>query len=282
MPGKPVTIAVVAPSCRLTPDAAQRVTAIAAARWQQATLRFHPQAFLSHNHFAGEDAVRADAFVEVANDPEVDAVWFARGGYGACRIVDAVLPRLGEPARSKTYLGYSDGGVLLAALYRAGVGRVAHGPLAMDVVREGGEAAVARALSWLIDRDPASLEGGLTLGRPAAAFNLTILSKLVGTPHLPDLSGHELLIEEVSEHHYAIDRSLFHVTSSPDIRRVAGLRLGRCSLIPDNDPAFGHEPEAIARHWCAVSGIPYLGAADIGHDAANTVVPFGDLAAEMP
>ncbi len=275
MPGK--TIAVVAPSCRLTEEAAERVTAIAAARWPDATLRIHPQAFLSHNHFAGEDAARADAFVEVANDPAVGAVWFARGGYGACRIVDSVLPRLGEAARAKTYLGYSDGGVLLAALYRAGIGRVAHGPMPMDVMREGGEAAIVRALAWLIERDPASLEGGLTAGRPAAAFNLTMLSTLLGGPHQPDLTGHELLLEEVSEHHYRIDRALFHVTSDPGVRRVAGIRLGRCSLIPDNDPAFGHEPEGIARHWCEASGIAFLGEADIGHDAANAVVPFGDV-----
>jgi muramoyltetrapeptide carboxypeptidase len=83
------------------------------------------------------------------------------------------------------------------------------------------------------------------------------------------------MLEEVSEHMYRIDRSLFHVTSNPAIRRVAGLRLGRCSLIPDNDPAFGHDAEAVARHWCERSGIAYLGEADIGHDAGNRVVPFG-------
>jgi muramoyltetrapeptide carboxypeptidase len=68
---------------------------------------------------------------------------------------------------------------------------------------------------------------------------------------------------------------MFHLTSNPGIRRVAGIRLGRCSNIPPNDPAFGQSEEEVVKHWCAVSGIPYLGRADIGHDIDNKIVPFG-------
>ena len=269
------TIAIVAPSCRLTPETADRVAALAERLHPgRLALRFHAQCFLSHNHFAGEDAERAAAFVEVANDPAVDAVWFARGGYGAGRMIEAVLPRLTDVARAKTYLGYSDGGVILAALYAAGFGGVAHGPMPADINREGGEGAVARGLAWLVDRDPAALEPSVA-GQPVAAFNITILSALLGTPYQPDLTRHVLMLEEVSEHAYRIDRSLFHITSNPAMRRIGGIRLGRCSQIPSNDPDFGHQPEGIARFWCERSGIPYLGAADIGHDAANRVVPFG-------
>ena len=109
----------------------------------------------------------------------------------------------------------------------------------------------------------------------AAAFNLTILSQLLGTALQPDLDGHVLMLEEVSEHMYRIDRALCHVTGNPGIRRVAGLRLGRCSAIPPNDPDFGLDEEAVARFWCGRSGIPWLGRADIGHDVDNRVVPFG-------
>ena len=83
------------------------------------------------------------------------------------------------------------------------------------------------------------------------------------------------MLEEVEEQLYAIDRALFHITENRDIRKIAGIRLGRCSAIPDNDPPFQQTPEEIARHWCARSGIAYLGSADIGHDAANKIVPFG-------
>ena len=74
---------------------------------------------------------------------------------------------------------------------------------------------------------------------------------------------------------YAVDRALFHVTSSPNIRRVAGLKLGRITDVPPNDPDFAQTEEQVVRHWCEASGIPYLGRADIGHDADNKIVPFG-------
>lgn len=235
---------------------------------------FHPSTFLEHGHFGGDDAARADAFVEFANDPGLDAIWFARGGYGSCRIAEAVLPRLDTVAREKRYLGYSDAGSLLALLYRAGFPHLAHGPMASDAARD--DAAGWRAINWLRSGDPASWEPSLhTDPRPAAAFNLSILDALVGTPLEPDLTGHVLMIEDVSEPLYRIDRMMFHLTSQPSIRRVAGLRLGRISDITVNDPDFGQSPEEIVRYWCDRSGIPFLGAADIGHDTGNKIVPFG-------
>ena len=105
---------------------------------------------------------------------------------------------------------------------------------------------------------------------------MTVLSQLLGTPLQPDLAGHVLMLEEVEEAMYRIDRSLFHITSNTDIRRVSGLMLGRCSAITPNDPEFGMNEEEIARYWCRRSGIPWLGRADIGHDANNKIVPFGD------
>jgi muramoyltetrapeptide carboxypeptidase len=272
-------IAVVAPSSRFSAEAAARVTAIAARAQPGVELHFHPQCFLTHNHFAGTDAERADALVEMANDPAMDAIWFARGGYGSCRIAEAALARLGPAARAKAWLGYSDAGFLLAGLYRAGFARIAHGPMPQDVMRDGGEAAVERALAWLAASAPSALEPGLQPGRNHAAFNITVLGMLLGTPLEPDLSGHILLLEEVSEHLYAIDRALFHLAASPALQRVAGIRLGRVNDVKPNDPDFGESAETIARRWCERYDIAWLGRAEIGHDSANRVVPFGRFGA---
>jgi muramoyltetrapeptide carboxypeptidase len=265
-------IAVVAPSCTLKPEAAEAVTAIAAARGE-AELLIHPQCFLSDGHFAGPDEARLAALREVMADDSVDAIWFARGGYGSNRIAEAAASDLPPAARAKTYLGYSDSGFLLAAFDRAAL-EVAHGPMVQDVVRSGGEAAIHRALDWLVRRDPATLEPGLKPGQRAMAFNLTVLSNLLGTAIEPDFTGVELLIEDVAEHEYRIDRAMFHLTGSPAIRKVASIRMGRMSEIPENDPAFGADAESIVRDWCGRSGIAFAGRADIGHDAANRVVPF--------
>ena len=235
---------------------------------------FHPASFGKHGHFGGDDASRANAFVDYANDPRLDAIWFARGGYGSCRIAEAVVPRLTEVAKKKRYLGYSDAGSLLAALYKAGFQHVAHGPMASDAVRN--DATAWRAINWLKSGDHASWEPSLHEDpRPAVGFNLTILNELVGTALEPDLTGHVIMLEEVSEAMYRIDRMMFHLTGQTSIRRAAGIRMGRVSDVTPNDPDFGQTAEEIARYWCLRSGIPYLGAADIGHDRENKVVPFG-------
>ena len=273
-------IGVVATASRMSPEVAERVPALARSLYGEGApeIVFHPEVLASAGHFAGDDATRARAFLDVANDPSFDALWFARGGYGACRIGEVVLAGLAPAARAKTYLGYSDAGALLGGLYRAGFPHVAHGPVAQDIMRDGGDAAIARALAWLVDRAPETLEPSLGDGRKAAAFNLTVFSQLLGTALEPDLTDHVLMLEEVSEAMYRIDRSFFHVTSNASVRRVAGIRLGRCSLIPPNDPDFGMAEDAVARFWCERSGIPWLGRADIGHDADNKIVPFGAAA----
>lgn len=266
-------IGIVAPSCRIDEDVVRRVSALAEGR---AELIWHPQCFLSDGHFAGPDAARADALIQFANDPALDAIWFARGGYGACRIVDRVVEALSPAASGKTCLGYSDAGTILGALYARGIGRVAHGPMPADIRREGGEVAVMRALDWLVDGAANALEPSVG-DSPAVAFNIVILAHLVGTSHLPDLTDHVLMIEEVAEYLYRTDRDLAQIVQHPWIEGAAGVRMGRVSQVPDNDPDFGAEPEAVIRYWCERAGIPFFGTADIGHDAENKVVPFGRL-----
>jgi muramoyltetrapeptide carboxypeptidase len=75
-----IKVGIVAPSSRLERSMAERVTALAAERFPAVELHFHPQCFLSAGHFAGTDAERAAALVEIANDVSFDAVWFGRGG----------------------------------------------------------------------------------------------------------------------------------------------------------------------------------------------------------
>lgn len=278
-------IGVMAPAARIDHEQAGRVQALAVSLYGDAApdIVFHPQCFESWGHFAGKDASRARAFLDIANDKSFDALWFARGGYGSNRIADAVLAGLKPAARGKTYMGYSDTGFLLAGLYKAGFPNIAHGPLAADLNRvgdhgaQGGAEAVTRALRFLVEGAADTLEPSVGKDGPTVAFNLKILSSLIGTPLQPDLAGHVLMLEDVSEYDYAIDRAMFHITSNPGIRKAKAIRMGRFSDIPANDPPFGQTVEEIARHWCALAGIAYLGRADIGHDIANKIVPFGHL-----
>lgn len=263
-------IAVVAPSCTLSREAADKLAGLVARRGD-CEVAVHPQCFLSDGHFAGGDAERLAALREVMADPDVDAIWFARGGYGSNRIAEAAVANLPDGAQTKRFMGYSDSGFLHAALDKAGV-PVTWGPMPQDLLRDDGELAAGRALDWLVLADSGAIESGID--GPAMAFNLTVLSSLLGTPLEPDFAGVDLLIEDVGEHHYRLDRTMFHLTSSSNIRSVRQIRLGRVSDIPANHPEFGLEDEDIVRDWCERSGIAFGGAADIGHDSANKVVPF--------
>ena len=268
-------IGICAPSTPFTREDAARVSALAANTHPMAELVFHDQCFAEAGHFAGSDVERLEAFVGLANDSEFEAVWFVRGGYGACRIAQDAVAALKSSAGDKIYMGYSDAGNLLGALYGAQIGRVCHGPMPADIRRDGGAAAVLRALDWMLHASPQSLEPQLQAGTKYAAFNLMTLAMMVGTPLMPDLKDHVLILEEVSEYLYGYDRAFFHVTSHLQTAGLSGLRLGRVSDVPENDRPFGENAVEIAQRWCARTGIDYLGRADIGHDADNRIVPFG-------
>jgi len=277
MAKKCASIGVVAPACGIDQALAAKVTAFAAERYgaDGLTLSFHPQCFLREGHFAGPDEVRKAAFLEMANDTAIDAVWFARGGYGACRFGDEVFEELNAAALAKTYLGYSDMGFLLGRLYAEKIGRCIHGPMPSDFNREGGQGAVVRALDFLVGEDESTLEPDVLKFERRAAFNITILSHLVGTAYEPDLTDHVLVLEDIAEYHYRIDRALFTIFSSPKMAGLKGVMLGRCSDIPENEPAFEASEEEIIQYWCSRKGISYFGRADIGHDVDNKIVVFG-------
>lgn len=269
-------IAVCAPARSITPAGAARVAAFAALYFPDVELVVDPQSFVQAGHFAGPDALRAETFLRYANDPAFDAIWFARGGYGSNRILDAVMPALKAPAHEKSYLGFSDMGFLLGALYARRIGRPVHGPMASNVSEASKGMAVGRALGWLANRDRSVLEPTLG-GRPAAAFNLVILCSLIGTPWMPDLTDHVLYIEEVGESYYRIDRLLFQMANAIQLKGISGVRLGSVTDVPDGDgeAEFGESLEGMMARWCGDMGVPYLGRARIGHDADNLVVPFG-------
>ncbi len=270
-------IGICAPSTPISREDADQVTALAARTHPDAELIFSEQCFASAGHFAGDDHLRCKSFVQMANDPTLDAIWFARGGYGAVRIAEEALTQLKAPAYAKLYMGYSDAGYLLAGLYKAGIGQQAHGPMPIDIKRDNGEKAVERALNRIVSNESMSLERHIEKGEKYAAFNLTTLTMLAGTSLMPDFTDHILMIEEVSEYLYSFDRAMFSITNHLAGVDLKGLRLGQVTDIPENDRPFGQTEQEITRYWCDRHRIHYLGRAKIGHDASNYIVPFGQI-----
>ena len=268
-------IGVVAPGRPIDPTVATRVSAFVAVLYPEVEIVFHPQCFLSAGHFAGPDEARAAAFLEYANDPAFDAIWFARGGYGSNRILAEVMPKLGPAANHKTYIGFSDMGFIMGALYARRIGRQVHAAMPISLGRNDPGDSNAWALAWLVNKDRNALEPSLADGKPAAAFNLAILTSMIGTPWLPDLTDHVLMIEEVDEPLYRIDRMLFQMAHATQLKGIRGIRLGAVTGIAENDPPFGETMDQIIVRWCKEMGVPFLGSAQIGHIENNRVVPFG-------
>jgi muramoyltetrapeptide carboxypeptidase len=182
-------------------------------------------------YFAGDDAARALDLDAAIADRSIDAVWFARGGYGTARILDRVdLARLVR--RPKLLLGYSD----LTALFGALLSRAATVCLHAPVVAELGTpkafhapsltaALAGRRTTWRIRR-ASVLEPGAARGRLMGG-NLTVLCHLLGTPHMPDLRGSVLFLEEIGEEAYRVDRLLQHLRMSGALRDVRAIVLGQ-------------------------------------------------------
>ena len=271
-----LTIGVVATAKSITPDTADKLTALVRERYaSDLEIKFHPQCFLQHGHFAGNDEARSLAFLEYANSPDIDVIWSARGGYGSMRLRDDIFDRLDQNARAKAYIGYSDFGAVLARLYKLQIGRLIHGPMPVEINRSsGGEACMTRVLDYISGRSNEGIEPNRS-ANPRVAINLSILEHIIGTHWQPDLSGHVIMIEDVGEYEYAIDRKMFTLCSNENIQRCKGIMLGRCSDIPENEIPFGMTYEESVRDWCHRSGIEYLGRGDIGHDAQNKLVVWG-------
>jgi len=276
-------IAVMAPANRVDEHSLDAVPALAAEYGVE--LVIDPQSWASGggHTWAGPDQYRADTFLKYANDPSYHAIWFARGGYGSNRLYPLIFPHLEEAAKHKAYIGYSDMGFMLGALYAKKIGKPIHGPMPVDINRKvGGRECCARSLAWLTRGDRSALEPGIIgTGRPAVAFNLSILDSIIGTKWLPDLADHDLLVEEVDEHLYRVDRMMFHVANSTQLAGIASLRVGTISLPrADGQADFGHTPDQIAWDWSKLMKVPYEGRAMIGHDSNNHVVPFGQVIAK--
>jgi muramoyltetrapeptide carboxypeptidase len=287
---KTLRVGVVATGSPINKDVEREILALIAGEWSvdQIDVSFAPQCFEREGHFAGSDELRTAAFLDVANNPEFDALWFARGGYGACRLIEYLVPELNNHARDKWYLGYSDAGFILGALYNMGFPRIAHGPMPQDITRENGNLAVMRALSFLKDPSSEEVESTVTSGVKCAAFNITILSHMIGTPYLPDLTDHIVMLEDLSETAESIDRSLQSILCSPALAGISGIKLGRCPIDPPKASKEGFLPNAaevgfdgdiqeMVEYWCERSGTAFLGSANIGHDHNNQIVPFGSF-----
>lgn len=244
-----------------------------------------------HGYLAGTDEERLGDLNAALGDPDIDAIWCIRGGYGSTRILDRIdFEALAR--RPRPLIGYSDiTAVLNAAVERAGVVAF-HGPVARAAMPAFSRWHFERVLACAepagrLGRLPAppdvlvpreerivTLQGGVAEG-PLVGGNLTLLQCLVGTPFFPRMDGALLFLEDVGEELYRVDRMLAHLRLVGALDRLAGVLVGRFTelnrSIPDG--ALGFD-EVLATYFGPL-GIPAAYGFPIGHIDDQWTLPLG-------
>ena len=225
---------------------------------------------------AGSDARRLDEVHEALADDEADAIIAIRGGHGASRIVDGLDSELIRRA-SKPIVGFSDVTALHLAWARAGVASLHAsmvGALGRDVsIRHEWLGALDRFLK----QEPPTPIRGLDVWRPGEATgrllggNLRVLGSLIGTPYVPRFDKALLLLEDVGEHAYRVDRLLTTLRLHGVFERVAAVVLGdfhRCA------PSEGQSCDDVLRAFFADAPFPVVAGLPIGHGKRNIAIPL--------
>jgi muramoyltetrapeptide carboxypeptidase len=239
---------------------------------------------------AGDDAARAAA-VGWALERKAKTIWFARGGYGATRLLPLLeIDRLA--ASGAAVIGYSDATALLWPVADRR-GRAVHGPMVETLA--GLDSMTARALDDLVfgagRHEAAFAVPGRWLGRPPAggalegsirAANLSVIAALCGTPWAPEAAktrGSVVFLEDVNEPTYKIDRALTQCLQAGVFDGAAGVAFGSfqgCAPRPAH-PKDGPAStlDEVLDDFAARSGLPCLAGLPFGHGPSVGVLPLG-------
>ncbi len=233
-------------------------------------------------YLAGADDHRLADLNRFLRDDSIDAIWCIRGGYGAMRLLESIdyhaLAR-----RPKAVIGYSDITALHAAVGRRCALVSYHAATARsdltELTRRSLAAVLAEPWETLTIADPSmtAVTRGAARGRLAGG-NLALVAALAGTPYMPDLDGAILLLEDVGEAVYRVDRMLTQLWLSGALRNIAGLAFGRFTEIPD-DPTNAQRPlERVLDEFAARCGVPCVSGFPMGHVDDQYAYPLGAIA----
>ncbi|GAC1514710.1 MAG: LD-carboxypeptidase [Gemmatimonadaceae bacterium] len=236
-------------------------------------------ALARREYLAGDDADRLrDLNWALAADP-VDGIWCLRGGYGTMRLLDGV-DYAAIRRRPKPLIGFSDITALHAAIaVRADVVTF-HGPTARSPLSAFARASLGQAVVTRTDPcgdAPAArtLISGVARGCLAGG-NLALLSSLAGTPYAPRFDGTIVVIEDVQEPVYRIDRMLTQLRLAGLLRGCRGLMFGAFTALPAPEThGAGVSLNRVLDDFAAVIGVPSIAGAPIGHIDDQWTVPLG-------
>ena len=233
-------------------------------------------------YLAGDDTARLDDINRALQDPEIDALWCLRGGYGMMRILDGIDYHALE-TNPKPIIGYSDITALHAAVQRKCWLVSYHGPTAREPMsgfsRDSFERAVVRQSDSCGTATKArTILGGKTEGTLAGG-NLAVLASLCGTQYAPDLSDSILILEDINEPVYRIDRMMQQLKLSGMLRGCKGIAFGECVKCPDDAGGGGRSLDEVLGEIVRELRIPCVIGIPVGHIDEQWTIPLGAVAA---
>lgn len=240
-----------------------------------------PHVLARHGYLAGTDEQRAQDFNAALRDPNIDGIWCVRGGYGAMRILTA-LDYDALRRRPRPIIGYSDVTALHCAVgVRCGVVSF-HGPTARGELTPVSRESLTRAV--VEQRDPCghaaearTLRGGRVTGRLVGG-NLALLAALCGTPFAPDYKGAILVLEDVGEANYRIDRMLQQLRLAGALDALAGIAFGQFTESTDAQDAPNFALDVVLRDVADAASVPAVAGIPLGHVSDQWTIPLGALA----
>ncbi len=232
-------------------------------------------------YLAGEDARRSSELNELVASPDIDAILCARGGYGSSRLLGLLDVETFRRAR-KPLVGYSDiTSLLLWQWSTAGLMGI-RGRMLEREDGLAGENGEALALALHGDALPPAMPGRSVVGGRAQGRllggSLTLVTASLGTAWEIETRGCILLLEEIGESPYRIDRMLEQLRAAGKFEALAGVGIG--SLVDCRDERFPErDAEVVLREFFEPLGVPVLFDLPFGHGDQNLSWPFGGLGA---
>lgn len=195
------------------------------------------------HQFAGSDALRVSDLQHQLDNPDIKAIWCARGGYGTVRIIDQ-LDFSEFKKNPKWIVGYSDVTVLHSHLHNMGF-ETLHAPMPIVIGKQSEEAISALKAALFGENYTINYDSRDSRSRPGIGFgqlvggNLSMLYSLCGSPSAIDTKGKILFIEDLDEYLYHIDRMMQNLKRNGYFEQLSGLIVGGMNGMRDNTVAFG-------------------------------------------
>ena len=232
-----------------------------------------------YHQFAGTDSVRANDFQMMLDNPEIKAIFSARGGYGSSRLLDSI-DFTAFQKQPKWVVGFSDITAVHCHIHTLDIESL-HATMPKLFLQEGGEESLESLRKILFGEEVNYKIAPHKMNRLGAANgqiiggNLAILSHVIGSKSDINYDGKILFLEDINEYLYNIDRMMIQLKRSGKLQNLAGLIVGSFSDCLDNDVPFGKTANEIIQEAVADYDFPVCYGFPVGHEVNNWAIPCG-------